>query len=133
MSSEGRCALFCLAKEGTLKLNMSHRDHCTCDAQVEIAVKAALVLLAVSIAKSLLGVSRCYEQHLKTSICCLMATAQITNHYLKQCLLLQVALTLGTVVFGIYVATKVWSRPAADGRYLSPAPGCRLGRLPYDR
>lgn len=47
---------------------------------VEIAVKAALVLLAVSIAKSLLGV----------------------------------ALTLGTVVFGIYVATKVWSKPAAD-------------------
>ncbi|KAL0047175.1 hypothetical protein WJX82_008677 [Trebouxia sp. C0006] len=47
---------------------------------VEIAVKAALVLLAVSVAKSLLGV----------------------------------ALTLGTVVFGIYVATKVWSKPAAD-------------------
>lgn len=47
---------------------------------VEIAVKAALVLLAVSIAKSLLGV----------------------------------ALTLGTVVFGIYVATKIWSKPAAD-------------------
>jgi hypothetical protein len=34
---------------------------------------------------------------------------------------LQVALTLGTVVFGIYVATKVWSKPAADGRYLSPS------------
>jgi len=32
---------------------------------VEIAVKAALVLLAVSVAKSLLGVSRCYEQHHK--------------------------------------------------------------------
>ncbi|KAL0038912.1 hypothetical protein WJX77_001626 [Trebouxia sp. C0004] len=47
---------------------------------VEIAVKAALILLAVSVAKSLLGV----------------------------------ALTLGTVVFGIYVATKVWSKPAAD-------------------
>jgi len=34
---------------------------------------------------------------------------------------LQVALTLGTVVFGIYVATKVWSKPAADGKYLSPS------------
>ncbi len=65
MSSEGRCALFCLAKEGTLLLNMSHRVHCICDMQVEIAVKAALVLLAVSVARSLLGVSRCYEQHHK--------------------------------------------------------------------
>lgn len=48
---------------------------------VEIAVKAALVLVAVSIAKSLLGV----------------------------------ALTVGTVVFGIYVATKFWSKQQPEG------------------
>ncbi len=84
MSSEARCALVCLAKEGTLQFNMSHREHCTCHAQVEIAVKAALVLLAVSVAKSLLGVSRCYEQHRKHFACCLMAIAQVTNHCLKQ-------------------------------------------------
>jgi len=33
----------------------------------------------------------------------------------------QVALTLGTVVFGIYVATKVWSKPAVDGKCLLPS------------
>ena len=84
MSSEGRCALFCLAKDGTLQLSMSHRAHCICDTQVEIAVKAALVLLAVSVAKSLLGVSLCYEQHHNSCVCCLMAMAQVKNHYCKQ-------------------------------------------------
>ncbi|KAL3147578.1 hypothetical protein ABBQ38_014631 [Trebouxia sp. C0009 RCD-2024] len=43
---------------------------------VDVAVKAGLVLAAVSIARSLLGV----------------------------------ALTVGTVLFGIYVATKIWSK-----------------------
>lgn len=83
MSSEGRCALFCATKENTLQLNMSHSAHCTYDVQVEIAVKAALVLLAVSVAKSLLGVSRCYEQYYKHFVCCLMAVAQVKNHCLK--------------------------------------------------
>lgn len=45
-------------------------------ATVEVAVKAGLVLAAVSIARSLLGL----------------------------------ALTVGTVVFGIYVATRIWSK-----------------------
>lgn len=86
MSSEGRCVLSCLEKQGILQRKMSHRAHRACEAQVEIAVKAALVLLAVSVAKSLLGVSHCYEQHHKNLICCLMAIAQVANHYLKQCL-----------------------------------------------
>ena len=75
--------------------------------QVEIAVKAGLVLLAVAVARSLLGVR-------PTLI--LRKVASLASAGLDCAKTMQVALTLGTVVFGLYVAAKLWTKQDLPGK-----------------